>query len=788
MVFRTKVVKQIFSLVFRSLPLAMTIMVSVSFLSALAAPTAPGNVTVSGDSTRPTVSWNPSTADPNGVNWTQVRKNSQVFAPWSARSEFPSVVFNNKVWVLGGSSGGNVYNDVWSSSDGINWTQETASAAWAGRSGHTAVVFNNKIWVIGGEKGFVDNYAVLGDVWSSSDGVNWTQETASPAWGTRVLHSSVVFNNKMWVIGGYVDHDRRNDIWSSSDGVNWTQETAHAAFPGRIRSSATVLNNKVWVLGGDLGSTVTNDVWSSSDGVNWTQATAGAAWGERNGHRAEAFNGKLWVMGGSDFTSYDSKSDVWSSSDGVNWTQAAARAWPARDIFASAVFNSQLVVMGGHGGGNDVWSSSDGANWTGPGTSSGAAWLMRGGMPALSFNNKMWVLGGNDDNFIPYQDVWSSSDGASWTQETAAAPWPARYAHAAVVFNNKMWVMGGGTGSASLHDVWSSSDGVNWTQATASAAWSARQRPKVVSFNGKMWLMGGLAGSTKLSDVWSSSDGITWTLANANAWPGRYGHQALVYNNKMWVMGGNSTSSALNDVWSSSDGTSWTQETASAGWSVRNAHEAQVFDGKMWVLGGRDSNFNSINNVWSSTDGVNWTEATSGAGWPGRRSFASVVLNNNLWVLGGEGNNSKLNDVWSTSNNSIDHYKVCWDTVQDGCTYSANVAPDGSVVASASSKSLLEKLGLVGIAHAAGNQISFTLTNPLSPGTWYFSVAAVTGGGTLSTQSLLSTYSVKPPGAPNTGAFGPVRNFAWPGLVVVAVLGVGYLLRRRVSCLGGRIA
>jgi hypothetical protein len=40
-----------------------------------------------------------------------------------------SVVYENKLWVGGGISGDLYYfNDVWNSSDGINWTEVTSNA------------------------------------------------------------------------------------------------------------------------------------------------------------------------------------------------------------------------------------------------------------------------------------------------------------------------------------------------------------------------------------------------------------------------------------------------------------------------------------------------------------------------------------------------------------------------------------------------------------------------------------------------------------------------------------
>lgn len=70
------------------------------------------------------------------------------------------------MWVMGGY--GNVVgqwerNDVWYSTDGITWTQATAAAGWAARDGLGSVVYKNKMWVMGG--------SYLHDVWSSSSDI-----------------------------------------------------------------------------------------------------------------------------------------------------------------------------------------------------------------------------------------------------------------------------------------------------------------------------------------------------------------------------------------------------------------------------------------------------------------------------------------------------------------------------------------------------------------------------------------------------------------------------------------
>ena len=85
--------------------------------------------------------------------------------------------------------------------------------------GHSSLVYDNKIWVIAGSN---FGEGTLGDVWSSEDGVVWTEENSN-AFPIRFNHSSVVFDNKMWVFGGLGDTGFEDDIWYSSDGKEWKQ-------------------------------------------------------------------------------------------------------------------------------------------------------------------------------------------------------------------------------------------------------------------------------------------------------------------------------------------------------------------------------------------------------------------------------------------------------------------------------------------------------------------------------------------------------------------------------------
>ena len=142
----------------------------------------------------------------------------------------------------------------------VTWNAATTQAAFSKRVLQTGLVYNNKMWIIGGE---ISAYNPVTDVWSSSDGVHWTEATSNAAFPARYWHTSLVFNNKMWVIGGTQNQTSAfSDVWFSTDGTHWTEATANAAFGPRFGHTSIVYNNEMWVIGGNSGSGNLHDVWS----------------------------------------------------------------------------------------------------------------------------------------------------------------------------------------------------------------------------------------------------------------------------------------------------------------------------------------------------------------------------------------------------------------------------------------------------------------------------------------------------------------------------------------------
>ena len=309
-----------------------------------------------------------------GVDWSLASD-----GPWYfPRSSHSSVVFKNKIWIIGGiipvtnnrvqrrSDAVKLTNQIWSSADGSNWS--LALGEFSSRDGHSSVVFDNKIWVIGGRKSY-SNW--VNDVWWSEDGANWSLATSNASFYPRAEHSSVVFDNKIWVIGGRKNYGTGfNDVWWSTNGSNWSLATSNAGFYDRVGHSSVVFDNKIWVIAGrkiPAEASILDkvgDVWSSSDGTNWTQATSRAPFGPLAKHSSVVFDNKIWIIGGLNKQSL-SRNDVWSSRDGMSWQRITGQAnFSVRHGHSSVIFDNRMwVIMGDRSarsirdGYRDIWSS-----------------------------------------------------------------------------------------------------------------------------------------------------------------------------------------------------------------------------------------------------------------------------------------------------------------------------------------------------------------------------------------------------------------------------------------------
>jgi hypothetical protein len=259
----------------------------------------------------------------DGRNWELVTSS----AAWRSSDIPMALVFQDKMWFMGGwyngrLAGHTATREVWWSTDGSHW-ERAKDAGWSPRMGAGAVVFKDKMWILGGTEDYLfarDDKPLRNDVWCSSDGQEWRLVTDKAGWSPRALHQAVVLNDKMWVLGGgnyQPTWQVRNDVWCSEDGANWTRVLENAPWQPRIWFSTVVYRDRMWVLGGSThGNKLLVDVWYSSDGRRWIELKSRVAWSARHEHSAFVFQDKIWVAGGH---ARPLNSEVWSLQIPPDW-------------------------------------------------------------------------------------------------------------------------------------------------------------------------------------------------------------------------------------------------------------------------------------------------------------------------------------------------------------------------------------------------------------------------------------------------------------------------------------
>ena len=318
----------------------------------------------------------------------------------------------------------------------------------------------------------------------------WIHVTDAPGLASRDGAGALVYEGRMWLLGGWNSSDKEgfprvcsNEVRSSTDGRTWTLVKPNTFrdgvfdpakdWEGRHTNGQVVFRNRMWIVGGDpIQGHYQSDVWSSAEGKTWECASAGqpVPWPARVLHHVVVFKDRIWVMGGQTLPPFAPGPerfyrDIWSTRDGVHWEEMKPNEpyWSARGMIGgSVVFKGRLWILGGglyetpgvreRRSYNDVWSSADGRDWTCH--LPAAPWSPRTYHSVAVFDDRMWVLAGfldrSDGKSGNRNDVWYSSDGINW-QELPGTPWKARHAASVFVYDNALWVM---CGSHLQTDVW----------------------------------------------------------------------------------------------------------------------------------------------------------------------------------------------------------------------------------------------------------------------------------------------------------------------------------------------
>eukprot|EP01031_Cornospumella_fuschlensis_P042760 gene42760-52249_t len=307
-------------------------------------------------------------------------------------------------------------------------------------------------------------------------------------------------------------------------------------------------------------------------------------------------------------------------------------------IFFFIVFNL-LVRITGTPVSSESWVeliSTDGVKFTG-----------RNAHASCVFKGRIWVAGGRTNAYTMYNllesytvaDVWSSANGAIWSQQLRMvgdyfaqntdvvqpgpiAPWYARYGHSLDAIDTDgdgaadMMLLMGGFSPYPSNDMWVTEDGNNWIYCGL-APWTPRAWHGTVILQNKLYLMGG----TPLNNE-------VWMLNNVSRIARREPSTRSLYSNYTFEL---HWTQLPNAPWSPRVGMGLVAQyyfDVSKKQTVADAQERIVLiggyggwmqsleDGGVWGVGGgggrasvnasQYDGFYSRADVWSSYDARSW--------------------------------------------------------------------------------------------------------------------------------------------------------------------------------------
>jgi len=222
----------------------------------------------------------------------------------------------------------------------------------------------------------------------------------------------------------------------------------------RAGQAAVSFNGRLYVSGGYTAGFIPlnrNNVISSVDGKSWVEESSDMNIGNVSNHKTLVLNDKVWMIHGN---------MIYSSDDAVNYTYELSTAFGP--VVDAVVHGSNLYIFTSDG----VYSSSNGVDWDIRTTTT--AYDMTSGFRVVSFNNKLWVIGGKKGTLT--NEIWSSENGFNWVSENMNPAFEPRSDFTALVVGGKIWIAGGRAvlEHSTVSNLYNSSDGVNWVKVANS--------------------------------------------------------------------------------------------------------------------------------------------------------------------------------------------------------------------------------------------------------------------------------------------------------------------------------
>lgn len=279
--------------------------------------------------------------------------------------------------------------------------------------------------------------------------------------GPRSGAASVVFENSLYIFGGYGGNGRLDDIWEYRFIEHqWVRlETRGTPPAGRENNGAVVYNDGMYVFGG--------------------------------------YSGQEWL---NDFHRLDFRTLEWTLILGREGNPPSTRFG-----YVSAVWKDSFIVFGGYDGStwlndlhefdflHDRWTRIE-TTGSGPSVRSCPSWVC--------YNHCLYIFGGYDGVHRMNDFYELDLETRIWKPVVFSGPAPSpRYFHSSVVHKTSMYLFGGYNGTDRLQDLYQFSfEKKTWKRFEVQNAPSGRSSLVAQVYGNSMYIFGGYDGRVVLND------------------------------------------------------------------------------------------------------------------------------------------------------------------------------------------------------------------------------------------------------------------------------------------------
>ncbi|CAF1019741.1 unnamed protein product [Adineta steineri] len=300
---------------------------------------------------------------------------------------------------------------------------------------------------------------------SANEELQWTRiETNGARPESRSGHSAVIYNNSMYIFGGLGKH-RYNDLFKFDfDTYQWTEikPKDESTLPTkRLKHSACIYDNMMYIFGGWDSSGKLNDMYRYIfDRNEWEIVPCSNSPRARSAHSVVVYKNSMYLFGGigdnkfNDMHRFSFKTNQWFIVNQINPP-------PRRSSYGGAhIYNDHLYIVCGLGCGkfNDCHSFNfNTLEWTELKYSDSSRVIpaKRGRHSCILSNENLYMFGG-------YVGIQRSNElfvlnlqTHQWQQLKLQKNVPsAREGHSAVLYNGYMWLFGGWHDNGWYNDIY----------------------------------------------------------------------------------------------------------------------------------------------------------------------------------------------------------------------------------------------------------------------------------------------------------------------------------------------